>query len=92
MNLNRRFLFSDTPDSEDSQPSDPMRCPVKDVQDFNIVVLDAINHNVGQARQDQLTGSFLPSGAAAIRRRTQCKDCLVDFKDSRLCKRWKVLG
>ena len=49
-----------------SQSSGPVLCAVIDVQDFNIVILHAIYHDIRQARQDQLAGSFFPSGAAAI--------------------------
>jgi hypothetical protein len=62
MNLNLPSSFS--------QPSGPVLCAVIDVQDFNIVILQAINHNIGQAGEDQLSGSFFPSGASAIGRGT----------------------
>jgi hypothetical protein len=50
-----------------SQASRPMLYAVKDVQDSSIVLLNAMNHNIGQARQDQLPGSFFAPGSASTR-------------------------
>src|ERR1035438_3932580 len=60
----RSLAFGDRGDHEPrpsvffSQTSGPVLCAVIDVQNFNIILFYAINHNIGQARQNQLASSF----------------------------------
>ena len=69
----------------------PVLNAVINSQDFDALLLDAIDSDIGQGREQKLPGSFLPSDTATIRPVLQQLDGSVQFAQGRLPVIWLVV-
>jgi hypothetical protein len=65
-------------------PLRPVLSAVINPQDLDALLLQAIDSDIGQRREQELSGSFLASQAATIRPRFQGLDSSIHFGHGRL--------
>jgi len=62
----------------------PALSAVENPQDFDDLLLNAIDSDIGQGREQELSGSFLASDTATMRPRFQGLDSSIHFAHGRL--------
>ncbi len=65
-------------------PLRPVLSAVINPQDFDALLLDAINSDIGQGREQELSGSFLASYTATLRPLFQGLDSSIHFAHGQL--------
>ena len=65
-------------------PLGPVLCGVVDAQNFDALLPQAVDGDIGQGRKQKLAGSFLASGTASMGRLFQGTDGLVQLANGRL--------